>query len=42
MKGYVFVNEGALKGKKGLDYWVQLCLDFNSRAKASKKPKKKK
>jgi len=42
MKGYVFVDETGLKGKKGLDYWVQMCLDFNSRAKASKKPKKKK
>ncbi len=41
MKGYVFVDETGLKGKKGLDFWVQLCLDFNSRAKASKKKKPK-
>lgn len=41
MKGYVFVSEEGLKGKKGLEYWINLCLDFNDRAKASKKPKKK-
>jgi len=40
MKGYVFVGEAGLKNKKDLDYWVQLCLEFNSKAKASKKKKK--
>ncbi len=37
MKGYVFVNEEALTTKKKLDYWVELALAFNKKAKASKK-----
>lgn len=39
-KGYVYVNENNIKTKKDLDYWVGLALDFNKRAKTSKKPKK--
>ena len=35
--GYVFVSEEVLKTKKDLDYWVSLSLDFNKRAKSSKK-----
>ncbi len=38
--GFVLVNEAILKTKKQLDYWIDLALDFNRRAKAS--PKKKK
>lgn len=41
MKGYVFVSEEAMKTKKKLEYWVNLCLDFNALAKASKKKPKK-
>jgi TfoX/Sxy family transcriptional regulator of competence genes len=37
MKGYVFVNEEVLTTKKKLDYWVNLALAFNKKAKASKK-----
>src|SRR4051812_19351163 len=37
MKGYVLVSEEAMKTKKTLQEWLDLCLDFNSRAKASKK-----
>ena len=40
MKGYVYVYEVALKTKKDLQYWVNLCLDFNSIAKSSRKKKK--
>lgn len=40
MKGYAFVNPDGVKNKKDLDYWVNLALDFNSRAKSSKKSKK--
>ena len=36
-KGYVLVNEEAIKTKKELQYWVGLALDFNEQAKASKK-----
>ena len=37
MKGYVFVTEQGFAQKKDLYYWLQLCLDFNPKAKASKK-----
>jgi TfoX/Sxy family transcriptional regulator of competence genes len=40
MKGYVFVDIDALNTKKKLDYWVQLALEFNTKAKATKKIKK--
>lgn len=39
-KGFVYVHEDAIKTKKGLDYWINLALDFNKRAKASKKKSK--
>ena len=41
MKGYVFVGNDFLKTKKQLSYWVQLALDYNRFAKASKKKTKK-
>ena len=37
MKGFVFVNEDVLTTKKKLEYWVNLALDYNKIAKASKK-----
>lgn len=40
MKGYVFVDIGVLKNLKTLEYWVNLALEFNSKAKPSKKKKK--
>lgn len=40
MKGYVFVAIEALNTKKKLAYWVDLALQFNKIAKASKKRKK--
>jgi TfoX/Sxy family transcriptional regulator of competence genes len=43
MKGFVFVSEEVLRGKKQLEYWVDLALEYNKIAKASKKkPAKKK
>jgi TfoX/Sxy family transcriptional regulator of competence genes len=39
MKGYVFVNIDALKTKKQLEYWIDLALDYNKRAKPSRKKK---
>jgi TfoX/Sxy family transcriptional regulator of competence genes len=36
-KGYVHINEDAIKTKKDFDYWIELALDFNKIAKASKK-----
>lgn len=40
MKGYFLVEPEVLKTKKQLSYWMQLCLDFNPKAKSSKKRKK--
>ncbi|MBA4139083.1 MAG: TfoX/Sxy family protein [Segetibacter sp.] len=39
-KGYVHINQDVIKTKKDLAYWVELALDFNKIAKASKKGKK--
>jgi TfoX/Sxy family transcriptional regulator of competence genes len=41
-KGYGYISEEGIKSKKDFDYWVALCLEFNKRAKASKKKKKEK
>ena len=40
MKGYAFVDIDVLNTEKRLDYWIQLALDYNKTAKASKKKKK--
>jgi TfoX/Sxy family transcriptional regulator of competence genes len=42
MKGFVFVSPEGTKGLKQLTYWIGLALDFNRRAKASRKKKSKK
>ncbi len=42
MKGYVFITPDGFDTDKDLEYWIQLCMDFNPLAKASKKRKKKK
>ncbi len=39
-KGFGYISEAGIESKKDLDYWVGLSLDFNKRAKASKKSKK--
>jgi TfoX/Sxy family transcriptional regulator of competence genes len=39
LKGYCYVNPSGLKSNKDLEYWINLCLDFNKRAKSSKKKK---
>lgn len=40
MKGYVFITPEGFDMDDDLDYWIQLCLDFNPLAKSSKKKKK--
>lgn len=40
MKGYVFVTPDGFDLDEDLAYWIQLALDFNPFAKASKKRKK--
>lgn len=39
MKGYVFVTEEGTDLDDDLEYWLQMALDFNPIAKASKKRK---
>lgn len=41
MKGFVFVDAEVLNTKKRLEYWVNLALEYNKIARASKKKKKK-
>jgi hypothetical protein len=37
MRGFVFVKPTGLATESELDYWLKLALDFNPKAKASKK-----
>ncbi|TDW99120.1 TfoX/Sxy family protein [Dinghuibacter silviterrae] len=39
MRGYVLVEQSGLKTEKDFDYWVGIALDFNKKAKASRKKK---
>ncbi|MBI1769485.1 MAG: TfoX/Sxy family protein [Bacteroidetes bacterium] len=39
MQGFVFVHESSIARKKDFDYWINLSLSFNKKAKASKKKK---
>ncbi len=40
LKGYCYVSPKGIKKEKDLAYWIDLCLEFNCKAKASKKKKK--
>ena len=37
MKGYVFVTYEGIDTDQDLEFWLQLCLDYNPKAKMSKK-----
>src|SRR6188508_1839373 len=37
MKGYLFVDDKAVDKDGDLEYWVDLCLKYNPKAKSSKK-----
>lgn len=37
MKGFLLVDPIGIDMDDDLEYWIRLCLDFNPRAKASKK-----
>lgn len=39
MRGYVFVDETSLKNESDMDRWIKLALDFNPKAKSSRKKK---
>ena len=36
-KGYCYVEPTGIKNKKDFEFWISICLDFNDRAKSSKK-----
>ncbi|SFC87243.1 Transcriptional regulator of competence genes, TfoX/Sxy family [Flexibacter flexilis DSM 6793] len=36
-KGYIYVNEQILRQENQLQYWVNLCLEFNQYAQKSKR-----
>jgi TfoX/Sxy family transcriptional regulator of competence genes len=38
-KGYIYVQEEAMRSEKDFEHWVALALDFNGRAKATKQRK---
>jgi TfoX/Sxy family transcriptional regulator of competence genes len=40
MKGFVIVNLEEVDAAHPLDYWIQLCLDYNPLAKSSRKKKR--
>ncbi|MEI7801689.1 MAG: TfoX/Sxy family protein [Bacteroidota bacterium] len=42
MKGFVFVSPDGIKNKSDFQYWVDVALDYNKKAKATKKKKSKK
>jgi len=37
MKGFIYISEERFRTQKDFDHWIKLALDFNPRAKASKK-----
>lgn len=40
MKGFVLIEQVAVDMDKDLEYWIDLCLEYNPRAKSSKKKNK--
>jgi hypothetical protein len=40
-KGFCYVSPEGISSKKEFKFWMDLCLDFNKRAKSSKKKKTK-
>lgn len=41
LKGFCFVHPEGCRSKKDFEYWLGLCLEYNGRAKSSRKSKKK-
>jgi TfoX/Sxy family transcriptional regulator of competence genes len=39
MKGYIMVDETGMRTQKEFDYWINVALAFNKKAKSSKKKK---
>jgi TfoX/Sxy family transcriptional regulator of competence genes len=41
MKGYIMIDETGMRSKNDLAYWINLALEYNQKAKSSKKRKNK-
>ena len=41
MKGYVMIDDSGMRTKKDFEYWIGLSLDYNKKAKSSKRKKSK-
>lgn len=39
MKGYIIIDDNGMKSQKDFDYWINLALDFNKKAKSNKRKK---
>jgi TfoX/Sxy family transcriptional regulator of competence genes len=39
MKGWVMIDSSGIRTQNELDYWIKLALEFNTKAKSSKKKK---
>lgn len=39
MKGYVMIDNNGMRAQNDFDYWIDLALDFNQKAKSSKRKK---
>lgn len=39
MRGFLFINPEGVDMDADLEYWIDLCLEFNPKAKSSKKKK---
>ena len=37
MEGYVYVNDEGMRTNEQFDYWINLCLEYNPKARSSKK-----
>jgi TfoX/Sxy family transcriptional regulator of competence genes len=41
MRGYILIDDTGMKTKEEFDYWINLALQFNPKAKSSKKKRNK-
>jgi TfoX/Sxy family transcriptional regulator of competence genes len=39
LKGYCYINQAGYQSKRDFEYWVDLCLNYNEKAKPSKRNK---
>lgn len=37
MNGYILIDESGMRSQKDFDFWINLALEFNPKAKSSKK-----